>query len=75
MHRRCSGIKGSLSVDPNNVCQRCQGLARPIDGRPITEVRVGDATLEVVDSFCYLGDKYDAGGGCERAIIARCGIA
>ena len=29
----------------------------------------------MVDSFCYLGDKYDAGGGCERAIIARCGVA
>ena len=30
--------------------------ARPIDGRPQSEVQVGPGKLEVVVSFCCLGD-------------------
>ena len=71
IHKRCSGIKGILKEDPEFRCQRCLGAARPIDARPLKEVLVGEDTVEVVDSFCYLGDMACAGGGCERAIIAR----
>ena len=45
------------------------GNARPIDGRPQSEVQVGPDKLEVVASFCYLGDMLSAGGGCEIAVI------
>ena len=41
------------------------GNARPIDDRPHSEVQVGPDNLEVVDSFCYLGDMLSAGGGCK----------
>ena len=41
------------------------GNAHPIDGRPQSEVQVGHYKLEVAASFCYLGDKFSAGGGCE----------
>ena len=44
------------------------GNARPIDGRPQSEVQVGPDKLEVVASFCYLGDMHFAGGGCEMAV-------
>ena len=44
------------------------GNARPIDGRPQNEVQVGPDKLEVVASFCYLGDMLSAGGGCEIAV-------
>ena len=71
IHKRCSGITGILRENPDFRCQRCLGTARPIDARPLKEVRVGEDTLDVVDSFCYLGDMVCAGGGCERAIIAR----
>ena len=27
--------------------------------------------LDIVDSFCYLGDTIDAGGGCEASATAR----
>ena len=47
------------------------GNARPIDGRPQSEVQVGPDKLEVVASFCYLGDMLSAGGGCEMAITTR----
>ena len=56
VHGRCSGVTGRLKADPNFVCPRCAGLARPIDGRSVTEVVVDGKKLEVVDEFCYLGD-------------------
>ena len=41
------------------------GNARPINGRPQSEVQVGPDKLEVVASLFYLGDMLSAGGGCE----------
>ena len=77
VHKRCSGISGRLTDDSplDFKCKRCCGEARPIDGRPMSGVDVGGEALEVVASFCYLGDNLSAGGGCELATITRCGIA
>ena len=47
------------------------GNAPPIDGRPQSEVKVGPDKLEVVASFCYLGDMLSAGGGCEMAVTTH----
>ena len=47
------------------------GNARPIDGRPQSEVQVRPDKLEVVASFCYLGDMLSAGGGCEIVVNTR----
>ena len=47
------------------------GNARPIDGRPHSEVLVGPDELEVVASFCYLGDMLSAGGGCEITVATH----
>ena len=44
------------------------GNGSPIDGRPQNEVQVGPDRLEVIASFCYLGDMLSAGGGCEIAV-------
>ena len=38
------------------------------DRRPQSEDKVGPDKLEVVASFCYLGDMLSAGGGCEIAV-------
>ena len=64
MHKKCSGLK-RLTEDPDCRCTLCQGTARPSDGRPQREVQVGSDKLEVVASFCYLGDMLLAAGGCE----------
>ena len=64
VHKKCSGLK-RLTKDPDYKCTRCQGIARPLDGRPQREVQVGPDKLEVVASFCYLGDMLSAAGGCE----------
>ena len=61
----------NIIPDPDFRCKRCLGLARPIEGRPYTEVEIGEDTLEVVDSFCYLGDMLSAGGGCELSSTVR----
>ena len=57
--------------NPDYRCAQCMGNARPIDGRPQNEVQVGPDKLEVVASFCYLGDILLAGGGCEIAVTTR----
>jgi hypothetical protein len=75
VHKRCSGVVGRLTTDPEYVCPRCRNIARPIDGRPLTQVNIDGTELDVEASFCYLGDMLSAGGGCEHAIAARCCVA
>ena len=53
VNKKYSGLK-RLTKDPDYRCTRCQGTARPLDGRPQKEVQVGPDKLEVVASFCYL---------------------
>ena len=48
-----------------------QGTAPPIDRRPQEEVQVVSDKLEVVASFCYLGDMFFAAGGCELSTTTR----
>ena len=71
VHKRCSGINGKLKEDPSYRCPRCLGLARPIDPRVKTEVYLDDEKLDVVSSFCYLGDTQSPGGGCELSTVTR----
>ena len=64
VYKKCSGLK-CLTEDPDYRCTQCQGTACPLDGRPQREVQVGSDKLEVVGSFCYLGDMLSAACGCE----------
>ena len=57
-----------LTKDPDYRGTRCQGTACPLDGRPQREISVGPDKLEVVASFCYLGDMLSAAGGRELSI-------
>ena len=70
VHKKCSGLK-RLKNDPDYRCARCQGTARPLDGRPQKEVQIGTDKLEVVASFCYLEDMLSAAGGCELSTTTR----
>ena len=56
---------------PSYKCKRCLGEACPIDVRPCKEVVLAGVTLEVVNSFVYLGDGICTGGGCELATVIR----
>ena len=42
-----------------------------MDGRTQNEVQVGPDKLEVVASFCHLGDMLSAAGGCELSTTTR----
>ena len=70
VHKKCSGLK-CLKKDPDYRCTRCQRTACPLHGRPQKEVLVGPDKLEVVASFCYLGDMFSAAGGCELSTTTR----
>ena len=78
VHKKCSGLK-RLTKDPDYRRTWCQGTARPLNGRQQKEVQVGPDKLEVVASFCYLGDMLSAAGGCELSTTTcvkmpgRCG--
>ena len=54
-----------LISDPDYRCTRCQGVSCPFDGIWQREVQVRPDKLEVVASFCYLGDMLSAACGCE----------
>ena len=47
IHKKCSGIKGPLRPDPDFRCARCLGMAWPIDGRTVKEMKVDDDTLQM----------------------------
>ena len=74
VHKKCSGLK-RLTKDPDYRCTQCQGTACPLDGSPQREVQVGTDKLEVVASFCYLGDMSSAAGGCDLSITTGVKIA
>ena len=75
IHKGCSGRKGRLVEDPTFRCPRCLGTAREIDGRPCEHVLIDGHELDVVESFCYLGDSQCPGGTCEACTIHRCRVA
>ena len=54
-----------LDKGPWQQMYRMPGNCMPLDGRPEKEVQVGPDKLEVVASFCYLGDMLSTAGGCE----------
>ena len=71
VHKRCSGIAGKLKEDPAYRCPRCLGRAKPIDPRVKKEIYLDGEKLDVVSSFCYLGDSQSPGGGCEVSTATR----
>ena len=72
VHKKCSGVTGSLKSNPDYRCSRCKGTARPIDGRARNEwLLMQDKKLDVVDSFCYLQIGSVLGVVCDLSVITR----
>ena len=72
VHKICSEITGPLRSNDDFRCKRCEGKARPIDVRPQKTWKLSpEEEIELVDSFCYLGDTVGAGGGCDLSVIKR----
>ena len=73
VHKRCSGIVGSLArLSGDFICRKCQGRGpRPSVVGDGEHLEVEGERYGVVTSFCYLGDMLDGGGGAGAAITAR----
>jgi hypothetical protein len=72
IHKRCSGITGSLKKHVGQYCcSRCKG-GNPVRSDVLQQISLGAGQdLECVDRFCYLGDMIGAGGGAGDASRAR----
>jgi len=70
VHKKCSGIKGSMSkVAKSFICRGCLNLVTSA-GR--TSVDIGaSAKLESVNKFCDLGDMLSVDGDADAAGEAR----
>ena len=70
MHKKCSGIKGSMSKVAKSFI--CSGCVNPVHsaGRNGVDIEAS-AKLELADKFCYLGDMLSVDGGADAAVEAR----
>ena len=73
VHKRNSGISGTLRPDSTFQFQRCTGLARLVNDRQMTEVTVGKEKLGWCHSPTTLG-TVSSGCGCELASITICRV-
>jgi len=70
VHKKCSGIKGSMHKVMRSVI--CRGCSNPVISSGHTSVDIGASeNLEVVDKFCYLGDMLSVDGDADAAVEAR----
>ena len=74
IHKRYSGVKGSLCNASQSFICRCCKADSPITDEFNTDLHLdigNGVSLEKVDKFCYLGDMLDADGGCHLAVTTR----
>jgi len=62
VHRKCTGMKSFV----------CRGCMNPVTSSGFTSVGIGDnANLELVDKFCYLGDRLSGDRDADAAVETR----
>ena len=73
VHKRCSGVKGSLArVVDTFVCKVCERAEDAEDTDADEGMDLGNGVcIENVRKFCYLGDMVNGGGGANSASVAR----
>jgi len=70
IHRKCSGIKGSMYKVMNTFI--CRGCVNPVTGTGCISVDIGaNANLDLVDKFCYLGDMLSVDRDADAAVENR----
>ena len=71
VHKRCTNMKGRLKPSPDFKCKKYRGeITDPVIPE-IGPVVIDGETIEIVNSFCYLGDLSGQRGGCHEATTAR----
>ena len=71
IHKRCSGVKGTLKKESMFRCQKFRGESAPTDSLNSTQVHVGEGTCDAVPTFQNLGDVIGESGDCIDATSAR----
>ena len=71
IHKRCSGVKGTLKKERIFRCNKCKGESVPPDNLTSTQVHVGEDTIQAATTFWYLADVIGESGGCVDASSAR----
>ena len=67
VHKKCSGIKGSMSKVAKSFI--CRGCLNPVTSAGRTSVDIGaSAKFELVDKFCYLGDMLSVDGDADAEL-------
>ena len=70
VHKKCSGIKDNMVKVIKSFT--CKGCLNPVTSAGRTSVDIGaSANLELVDTFCYLGDMLSVVGDAAAAMEAR----
>jgi len=73
VHRKCSGIKGSMNkVMKTFICRGCV-ISVTSTGRTSVDIG-GDANVELVDKFCYLDNMLRVDGDADAVVEARIDI-
>jgi len=70
VHRKCSGVKGSMyKVRKKFVCRGC---VNPVTSTGCTSVHTGvNVNLELVNTFSYLGDMLGIERDADAAVVIR----
>ena len=69
VHKKCSGIKGSMSLVMKSLI--CGGCLNSVTSTGCTSVGISVcANLEVVVKFCYLDDMLSVDGNADTAVEA-----
>ena len=69
VHKRCSGVRGSLTRQKDFTCKKCiPSVLFEDEDKMIT---LGGDIIEVVDRFSYLGDVISTKGGAQEAATSR----
>ena len=71
IYHRCSNIRGCVRPDPNFECQKCCQERKMTPASQVKHVNIGNEKLEVVRSFCYLGDVTSKSGSCHSATTSH----
>ena len=71
IHKRCSGVVGSLGKMGDFTCRNCIGGGVKVVGEVKQFVLGTSDKIEVVEKFCYLGDVIGKRGGAEESSRAR----
>ena len=69
VHKRCSGVDGSLTREKDFTCKKC--ISGVVFEDEYNMISLDGDNIEVVDRFSYLGDVISTEGGVQEPVTSR----